>query len=166
MRAKMRMHDTISPELAKMARQVRNRVPILRAMGAALQSWITRSFNDPAKRMRPWEEKKSGGALLKRSGTMWRSFRLTRLTNEAVTVGTDRPYARWHQYGTDPYVIRPKLKKALSWPGAAHPVRKVNHPGLPARPFFPFTETGTMFEPAKRSVREAGMLVLRRLLGR
>lgn len=58
-------------------------------------------------------------------------------------------YARWHQEGTDPYVILPKGKKALAFGGAvsiiAGPrkgqagrgtvVRKVNHPGLPARPF-------------------------------
>lgn len=42
--------------------------------------------------------------------------------------------ARWHQEGTDPYVILPK-GRALHWPGAKHPVGKVNHPGLPARPF-------------------------------
>lgn len=43
--------------------------------------------------------------------------------------------ARWHQEGTDPYVIKPKGKKALSWPGGPGPRGKVNHPGLPARPF-------------------------------
>ena len=29
----------------------------------------------------------------------------------------------------------PKDKKALYWPGAAHPVRKVNHPGSKANDF-------------------------------
>lgn len=44
--------------------------------------------------------------------------------------------ARWHQEGTDPYTILPKEPGGmLSWPGAAHPVRKVDHPGLEARPF-------------------------------
>ena len=31
--------------------------------------------------------------------------------------------------GTRPHTILPKDKKALYWPGAAHPVRRVNHPG-------------------------------------
>ena len=54
--------------------------------------------------------------------------------------------AGWHQEGTDPYEIRPKNGKALAFgprvsnvktrkEGAAHVVAKVNHPGLPARPF-------------------------------
>lgn len=43
--------------------------------------------------------------------------------------------ARWHQEGTSPYVILPKAKKALAWPGGPGPRQKVNHPGLPAREF-------------------------------
>lgn len=48
-----------------------------------------------------------------------------------ITAGAKQ--ARWHQEGTDPYVIRPKGKKALAWAGGPGP--RVNHPGLPARPF-------------------------------
>ena len=33
------------------------------------------------------------------------------------------------EYGTDPHVIRPKVKAALMWAGAPHPVRIVHHPG-------------------------------------
>ena len=48
-------------------------------------------------------------------------------------------YAAIHQFGgrTAPRTIRPKRKKALYWPGAAHPVARVDHPGsaIPARPF-------------------------------
>jgi phage gpG-like protein len=57
--------------------------------------------------------------------------------------------ARWHQEGTDPYVIFPKNGKALAFgadisifggarnrqAGKATVVKKVNHPGLPARAF-------------------------------
>ncbi len=57
--------------------------------------------------------------------------------------------ARWHQEGTDPYEIRAKNGKALAFGppasrltgknkgqvGPAYVVSKVNHPGLPARPF-------------------------------
>lgn len=39
------------------------------------------------------------------------------------------------EYGAGPHIIRPVAKKALHWPGALHPVAKVNHPGNPARPF-------------------------------
>ncbi|MCR6661835.1 MAG: phage virion morphogenesis protein [Luteimonas sp.] len=48
--------------------------------------------------------------------------------------------ARWHQEGTDPFEIRPKDKKALAWAGGPGPRGKVNHPGLPARPFMGASE--------------------------
>lgn len=43
-------------------------------------------------------------------------------------------YGTFLEEGTKPHVIRPKNKKALYWRGAAHPVKKVNHPGTKARP--------------------------------
>jgi len=45
------------------------------------------------------------------------------------------PYAWFVHFGTRPYTIFPKTKKALYWKGALHPVRKVNHPGIRANPF-------------------------------
>lgn len=44
-----------------------------------------------------------------------------------VYIGTDH----WHfiEYGTRPHVITPSTKQALWWPGAAHPVKWVLHPG-------------------------------------
>lgn len=50
-----------------------------------------------------------------------------------VEIRAGAKQARWHQEGTDPYVILPKSGKALAFDGVAR--RKVNHPGLPARPF-------------------------------
>ena len=48
-------------------------------------------------------------------------------------------YAAIHELGgrTSPHDIRPRIKKALYWPGARHPVKVVHHPGslIPARPF-------------------------------
>lgn len=53
--------------------------------------------------------------------------------------GPDRAYrtsySRFVEFGTKPHVIVPKDKKALYWPGAAHPVRRVNHPGSRANPY-------------------------------
>ncbi|MCL2790113.1 MAG: phage virion morphogenesis protein [Desulfobulbus sp.] len=59
--------------------------------------------------------------------------------DSGVRIGTNMVYGGIHQFGkkTSPHVIRPRNKKALSWPGARNPVRSVNHPGsnIPARPF-------------------------------
>ncbi|GAA2112453.1 hypothetical protein GCM10009759_55180 [Kitasatospora saccharophila] len=52
-----------------------------------------------------------------------------------VAVGTNVEYAADVEYGTAPHVILPNKKKALFWPGAAHPVAKVNHPGTAPHPF-------------------------------
>ncbi|MGW1174555.1 HK97 gp10 family phage protein [Kitasatospora sp. NPDC002543] len=53
----------------------------------------------------------------------------------SVTIGTNVTYATDVEYGTAPHVIVPKDKKALFWPGARHPVARVNHPGTRAQPF-------------------------------
>ncbi len=44
-------------------------------------------------------------------------------------------YAPFVEYGSKPHVILPKNKKALYWPGAAHPVSRINHPGSRANPY-------------------------------
>lgn len=70
-----------------------------------------------------------------------------------VEIRADARQARWHQEGTKSYEIRPKNGKALAFGvqasrlggknhgavGPAHVVTKVNHPGLPARPFIGFS---------------------------
>ncbi|BDR81024.1 hypothetical protein [Clostridium tetani] len=38
-------------------------------------------------------------------------------------------YGEILEEGSKPHVIIPKNKRALYWKGAAHPVKKVNHPG-------------------------------------
>lgn len=61
--------------------------------------------------------------------------------NADGTIGTVKftaPYAEYVHRGTGIYgphkqMLRPKEKKALYWPGAAHPVRAVR--GMPAQPF-------------------------------
>lgn len=51
-------------------------------------------------------------------------------------VGTPVRYGFVHQLGGQKtYTILPRTKQALAWPGGAHPVKKVVHPPLPARPF-------------------------------
>jgi len=67
-----------------------------------------------------------------------------------VEISATAKQARWHQFGTAPYVILAKPGKALSFPGLPPrtnksgktlpgAVKKVNHPGLPARPFIGFS---------------------------
>lgn len=44
-------------------------------------------------------------------------------------------YAIYVHEGTRPHTIVPRFKQALFWEGAAHPVKRVLHPGTRANPF-------------------------------
>ncbi len=52
-----------------------------------------------------------------------------------VKVVANKSTAQYLEMGTRPHEIRPKTKKALFWPGAAHPVKVVHHPGTKSYPF-------------------------------
>ncbi|BAL87300.1 hypothetical protein AMIS_20800 [Actinoplanes missouriensis 431] len=69
------------------------------------------------------------------SGDYGRAFRTERTRIRgmaAVQVVNDDPKALILEHGTQPHVIEPKNAQALHWPGARHPVKRVNHPGTPA----------------------------------
>jgi len=70
----------------------------------------------------------------------WRTGFLTQSFRAEMTPGMLRwfptaSYAPFVEFGTKPHVIEAKNAKALYWPGAAHPVRKVNHPGTQPNQF-------------------------------
>lgn len=93
-------------------------------------------------------------ALKKGPGTLRESLHLQssiryQVDGDAVRIGTDVPYAAAHQFGRDAWTIVPRNKQALAFGppasrvggknarqvGPAYVVKKVEHPGLPARPF-------------------------------
>lgn len=45
------------------------------------------------------------------------------------------PLSTWITEGTAPHAILPRFARALFWPGAAHPVMRVAHPGTRPNPF-------------------------------
>jgi phage gpG-like protein len=153
----LQIRDTITPDLRRKIAALQNRRPVLQAMGAQLVSITVRAFRDSALRAMPWPPKRDGkSATLYKTGALKHSIRVVEVTNDSVTVGSDRPYAAIHQVGgrTKPHEILAKYRNALAWPGGAHPVKRVNHPGsnIPARPFFPFKPDGT---PTSQAVVDA-----------
>jgi phage gpG-like protein len=56
-------------------------------------------------------------------------------TSISSSIGTNVKYAAVHEFGTGPFTIRPKNKKALRFSvgGAFHFAKQVRHPGFPAR---------------------------------
>ena len=153
----LQIHNTLSPALAQLARDIKDRRPILEAIGTELVSITTRAFRDESLRPAAWALKKDGSpATLYKSGALKHSIRITECTSDHVAVGSDRPYAAIQQLGgqTKPHDILAKYKAALAWPGAAHPVASVHHPGskIPPRPFFPFRSDGTLTPSAAAKI--------------
>ena len=52
-----------------------------------------------------------------------------------ILVGTNLDYAEAVECGSSAHDIRPKNAQALFWPGAAHPVKIVHHPGTAPQPY-------------------------------
>lgn len=63
-----------------------------------------------------------------RTGRLLGSLRrVKRLAAGSVIIGTN--HWRFIEYGVRAHRIVARVKRALWWPGATHPVRAVNHPG-------------------------------------
>ena len=130
--------DTLTPGLRAMAARCRNKKPILFAMGSALVFLTKRAFHDESVRASTWAQlKKRVGSPLLKSTLLSKSPRIIETTNEHVIVGTDRPYAKYHQFGT-------------------------KH--IPARPFFPFDSSGKPIPVAIRNIQLAAAAAMRKLL--
>ena len=72
------------------------------------------------------------GKMLQVSGLLASSIQ-PNFGDDYAKVGTNKAYAPVHQFGSGPYTIRPRHKQALAFGGIMR--KKVNHPGVPARPF-------------------------------
>lgn len=83
-----------------------------------------------------------GGRVLYVSGDMLNSFQ-QQANGDTLMLNFDGDrearLAGWHHLGTKPYVITPKKAKALAFGGMV--VKRVNHPGLPARPLLGFPDS-------------------------
>lgn len=122
--------------LTEVSAKVRNMEPIMRSIGTVLVERNRLRFDrqvDPDGR--PWAPIKRPGQILRHTSLLFNSLLVGEVTATSVEFGTNVPYAAAHQFGSRPYVIKPRLQKALFWPGLNHPVKQVNHPGLKPRPF-------------------------------
>jgi len=123
--------DTIRPDLRRKLAAMRNPQKPLEAAGQALVSLTNKAFEEASLRPSPWAPKKSGAAAtLQQSRDMKQSIRITESSSKSVRVGSKTDYAAAHQLGS---------KKR----------------GLPARPFFPFSQAGKPTEQAVRNINAA-----------
>lgn len=89
------------------------------------------------------------------TGRLRASIGIGAVTDVYGEIKTSLPYASDVEFPTRPHQIRPRRAKALSWPGAQHPVRMVNHPG---------TKGAHMFERTAASEQAAIIGIFQRRL--
>lgn len=130
------LHDGISPDLRQRAQAAADRRPLLAAMGQAVISLGTQAFTDPAKRAAAWAPRADTlpHPLLQKSTQLRKSIRQISITNDRVTLGSDRPYALAQQLGTK---------------------------DIPARPFLPFHQGGQMTGLGRQQMERALRAALR-----
>jgi len=88
-----------------------------------------------AKRGAPWTDRTSHARQALHGGTEDRDRSIVVYLSHGVS------YGGFLEQGTGlhgpkhrKYIIRPKNGRFLYWPGASHPVKEVNHPGMKPRP--------------------------------
>jgi len=64
-----------------------------------------------------------------------KSWFIDSITDDEAIIHTPAEYAVMVNDGTKPHIIKPVSAKALYWPGADHPVKKVHHPGIKGQHF-------------------------------
>ncbi len=120
--------------------------PLMERIGGIVENSTRQRFEDEeSPNGVSWEQlmpstvavKKGNKKILKASSHLMNSITY-HADKTSVVVGTPELYGKYHQTGTDPYIIEPKTKKALKTPYGVF--KKVHHTGLPARPFLGLSE--------------------------
>jgi phage gpG-like protein len=143
----------VEPMLARIEARTNDLQPLLKVFGERMELSIEETFAQggrPVKWIASQRVRRAGDLepTKRRIGGPLRTLVLSGLLSNTISykttrselrIGSDLPYAAIQQLGgrIGPRVILPRGKKALSWPGGRHPVKKVNWPGatIPARPY-------------------------------
>lgn len=127
--------------------------PYLRAIGLRLVGWVDKNFKaqgietkwKPLSPSTIMNRRKGGGGAqaLMDTGRLRMSFvsgENPQINDMTVSVTSNVQYAPYHQFGTRPYVIRPRRaggRLVFNGPNGKVFAAEVHHPGLPARPMLP-----------------------------
>lgn len=130
--------------LRQVSAHIADMTPVMRQIAGYMWDAVEENFHEEG---RPkWGPSKralnEGGMTLQKSGQLAASI-VARSDAVSATVSTNKAYAAANHFGAHipPHDIFPVDKKAIWWPGASHPVKKVRFPGadIPARPFMSLT---------------------------
>lgn len=78
----------------------------------------------------------AAGSVTVRTGEYARGLKRERFLRRGVAgvrVTATADHSAVIEFGSRPHIIEAKNGQALSWPGARHPVRRVQHPGTAAQ---------------------------------
>jgi phage virion morphogenesis protein len=141
----------VRAELRKLSGRLGNMAPFYKNVGEELVESTKERFNeqlDPEGK--PWRPLKPATMARKKTKRILRERGLLqdtifyRASGRELLVGSARIYSAIHQLGGTVHVpaMKPKNKKALFWPGAAHPVKsvKAHDVRIPARPYLGVSE--------------------------
>jgi phage gpG-like protein len=159
----LQVKNKLGTSLRELASHFADKTPILEAMGLQLVSITKRNFSEDSMRPTAWAPHKynyGGHSLLRKSGALWQSIRITSLSGAHVTVGTDRVYAAMQQFGGK---ITPKSGPFLVFKIGNKTVR-AKEVNIPARPFFPFSADGQMTQVAQDKIQKIGMAKMQSMM--
>lgn len=145
----------VASYLGQLAARLADTTPLMAGIAQELATQVELRFLDegpdwPQLKPSTVEQRGSAHPILQGiTRAMARSF-LPDSGKDFAQIGSNDPKVRWHFYGTDPYIIKPKNKKALKFGGRY--AKKVNHPGLPARPMLPVEPSGELIPSAAESL--------------
>lgn len=125
---------------------------LLTVIGNGFIEWIEKNFRERGAESK-WvplspntllTRKRGGDVPLQDTGHLRQTLTAEPKIDEAAgtaAVGTDLPYAQYHEEGRGPFVITPKNAKVLAARlrsgGFIVYGKRVNHPGIPKRPLLP-----------------------------
>ncbi|ENK0558006.1 hypothetical protein AB2T19_002815 [Clostridium botulinum] len=89
----------------------------------ALCNMFSNNLENKAKQNADWKDRTSHARQALHSGVEGGN------NSYSIYLSHGVEYGEILEEGSKPHVITPKNGKALYWKGAAHPVKKVNHPG-------------------------------------
>ena len=137
----------IKTALQQLSTKLADMTPAMRRIAGYMQNAVEENFAQegrPTKWIPSKRALRDSGHTLQDSGQLAASIS-SRFSADSAMVGTNKPYAAPNHFGAHipAHDIAPVNKKALWWPGLAHPVKKARFPGadIPARPFMCLTDS-------------------------
>ena len=124
----------------------------LEVIGMRALAWINENFETDGGKVGGWQplsentvaqRRKGSSKPLQDTGNLRGSFEYE-VSGNQVKVGTSVEYAKFHEFGTDPYTIDMGNTGVMAFmtTGGVVVVRSVDHPGIPQRRILPNDREG------------------------